>query len=133
MKTLTTGDKNVCSYTGVFGILIAATCLFQNLLFFNSHWVTTLLILIYLVAITAFSLLIAQHPAAPVLLIVTTALLIIGLLLLVVNGVVSMIVGVLFLYAVVITSVVYAEGFPGKFRQKALAERAERDLWKDKI
>ncbi|MET0394663.1 MAG: hypothetical protein ABW019_16075 [Chitinophagaceae bacterium] len=133
MKTLTTGDKNVCSYTGVFGILIAATCLFQNLLFFNPHSVTTALILIYLVAITAFSLLIAQHQAAPVLLIITTALLIVGLLLLLINAVVSMIVGVLFLYAVVITSVVYAEGFPAKFRQKALAERAERDLWKDKI
>jgi Na+-transporting methylmalonyl-CoA/oxaloacetate decarboxylase gamma subunit len=133
MAILTAKDKDTCSYSGFFGILISATCLIQNFIFFRPHWITFLLIAVYLFSITAFSLLIAQIPVAPLLLLINAILLGLGTLLLILSIVVSVIVILLFIYAVVIVSVVNAEGFPEKFRQKAIAARAEKELWKDKI
>lgn len=130
---LTAKDKNVCSYTGFFGILISAFCLIQNFTFFRPHLITLLLIIIYLLSILAFSLLVAQSPAAPILLIINAVMVAIGILLLILSVVVSVIVILLLIYTIVIVSIVYAEGFPGKFRQKAMAARAEKELWKDKI
>lgn len=133
MTLLTAREKNVCSYTGFFGLLIAVTCLIQNMAFFLQHWITYLLLFTFLLAISAFGLLIVQHRAAPILLIITSVLTAIGLLLLILNIVISPIVAILLVYTVVITSLVYGEGFPAKFRHKARVERAERDLWRDKI
>lgn len=133
MTTLTTRDKDVCSYTGVFGILLSATCLIQNFIYFLPHWITTTLIIVYLLAIVAFSLLTAQHWLAPILLIITGTLLMICSALLILLLVFSLVVVLLFIYIAVITIMLYVEGFPVKLRQKAIAARNERDLWRDKI
>ena len=133
MNVLTARNKNFCAYAGFFGILISLTCLFQNFIFFNPHWFTYLLMFAFILAITAFSLLIAHVRAAPVLLIITSVLVALGLLALVLAAVISLIVVFLFIYSIVITSILYAEGFPEKFRQKVRADRAEQELWRNKI
>lgn len=130
---LTVRNKNFCNYAGFFGILISVTALFQNFIFFRPHWVTHLLVFIFLFSIASFSLLIALNRIAPLLLIISTTLAGNGLLLLLLATVTSPIVALLFIYSCVITGILYAEDFPEKLRQRATAERTERELWKDKI
>lgn len=133
MNVLTENDKNTCSYAGFFGILISVTCLIQNFVFFRPHWFTTILIIIFLFSIVAFSLLIAQHTIAPLLLAISTGLLAGSSLLLLLSIIISPIVIILFIYSLIIMVIVYANGFPAKFRQKKLAAREEQELWKNKI
>lgn len=133
MNPLTNREKDICTYTGIFGILLSATCLIQNFIYFRPHFITALLIFVYILSIAAFSLLAAQHVVAPLLLIITGSILFLCEGLLILAGVFSLVVILLFIYVTVIAAVLYIDGFPGKLRQKALASRAEKDLWKGKI
>jgi uncharacterized membrane protein SirB2 len=54
---LTARQQDICGYTGLFGALIALTCLIQHILITKAHWITFTLPGIYLFVIMAFVLL----------------------------------------------------------------------------
>lgn len=133
MNTLTNKQKDLCSYTGLFGALISATCFIQLMIISRDHWIVVVLLGINAFAILAFILLALQKAIAPWLLIAVTALLLLAKLIYILNGVFSLIVFLSLLYSAVIVILLFIEQLPQKLKEKALAEKAEALVWKDKI
>jgi hypothetical protein len=134
MNSLTSSQREVCTYTGVFGILLSATCLIQHFVIVAEYnWITILLMTAYVFSGLAFSLLISQHYIAPILLIINSAALMTSSLVLLFNGLFSLIVILMYIYTSIIMTFVYLEGYPAKFWENTLILRAERNQWRDKI
>lgn len=134
MNSLTSSQREVCTYTGVFGILLSATCLIQHFVIVAEYnWITILLMTAYVFSGFAFSLLISQHYIAPILLIINSAALMTSSLVLLFNGLFSLIVILMYIYTSIIMTFVYLEGYPAKFWENTLILREERNQWRDKI
>jgi signal transduction histidine kinase len=133
MNVLTDKQKDLCSYTGLFGALISATCFIQLMVISREHWLTFVLLGINVFAIFAFVLLALQKAVAPWLLIVVSALLFIAMLIYVFSGVFSLVVLLSLMYSVVIVALLFVEQLHQKLKAKALAEKAEAMSWQDKI
>lgn len=133
MNVLTNKQKDFCSYAGLFGALISATCFIQLMIISREHWLSFVLLGINAFAILAFVLLALQRAIAPWLLIGVAALLFAAMVIYVFNGVFSLIVLLSLLYSVVIVVQLFIEQLPQKLKEKALAEKAEALVWKDKI
>jgi membrane-bound ClpP family serine protease len=130
---LTNRQQDICSYTGLFGVLITLTCLIQHMAITKAHWITFTMLGIYLFIIMAFVLLGLQKSMSPLLLIIAAALSLIAELILTISGIFSLAVLLLLLYTVIIVISLYAEQIPRLLKQKALEIKVEEDLWKDKI
>lgn len=133
MNTLTSKQQDLCTYSGIFGALISATCFIQLMIISREHWLGFVLLGINAFAILTFILLALQKPIAPWLLIAVAALLFLAKLVYILSGVFSVIVLLALLYSVVIVVLLFVEQLPQKLKEKALAERAEALVWKDKI
>jgi hypothetical protein len=133
MNILTNQQKDFCSYAGLFGALISATCFIQLMIISRSHWLAFALLCINVFAILAFILLALQKAIAPWLLIGVTALLLLAKLIYIFNGIFSLVVLLSLMYSVVIVVVMFMQQLPQKLKEKALAEKAEALAWKDKI
>lgn len=130
---LTDKNKDLCTYTGVFGILLSITCLIQHFVVAIPHWVTFIITLVYLLTITSFSLLAVMKPAAPVLLIISSVLVFLTEAFLIISGLFSLVVLLLFLYCIIITVIVFVDGIPKKLAAEAAKRRAEANEWAGKI
>jgi hypothetical protein len=133
MNILTNQQKDFCSYSGLFGALISATCFIQLIIISREHWLAFVLLCINVFAILAFALLALQKAIAPWLLIAVAVLLFFAKLVYIFTGVFSLIVLLSLLYSVVIVVVLFVQQLPQKLKQKALAEKADALAWKDKI
>ncbi len=133
MSTFSLRHKDLCLYTGIFGSLLSLTCLIQHFAITVPHWITACMAAIYIFAIVTFILLALQNVAAPLLLAITTVAAVVADIILTRNGVFSLIVVLLHSYSVGILVVLLTEGVPRKLKQRAIARRAENQLWKDKI
>lgn len=130
---LTDRNKEFCTYTGVFGVLLSLTCLIQHFVIAIPHWVTFMVTLVYLFTITSFALLALQKAAAPVMLIISSVMVFMTEAFLMITGLFSLVVILLFIYCIVITIVVYMDGIPKKLSAEAAKQRAERNEWVGKI
>jgi len=133
MSKLTNKQQEFFAYTGTFGALLAATCLFQHLAIARDHWIAHSLTFIYIYSILDFIFLALKKTFAPVLLIISTILVLLAELILLTNFVFSLVVLLLFVYSTVIVVLLYIEQLPRKLKEQALAERMEADVWKDRI
>jgi hypothetical protein len=133
MTRLNAKDENFCSYTALFGILIAATCLIQHIIYGLAVWLLFTVLILYLLIAACFAILALKKWYAPVALIVSCVLsagVEVIHALTVVRSPISMI---LFVYSLTITIYVYVEGMPVRLAKVAAAKRAEQDEWKDRI
>lgn len=133
MQLLSKRHQNICSNIGTFGILIALTCLVQQMVFGTGHWLAFVMAAIYIFAAISFLLLTLQKTAAPILIIISTAFTFCAEVLLMLMLAFSPVVILLFFYSVVAIVIVYMEGVPGKLKEKALALKMEELAWKDKL
>ncbi|MBI5370894.1 MAG: hypothetical protein HZA79_02580 [Sphingobacteriales bacterium] len=133
LNPLSKSQQEFCTYSGVFGTLITATCLVQQLAFVRANWITNLMILPYLLMIVSFVLLALQKAIAPLLLIISTVISFAIALLWLAGGSFSLVVIILLLYCSVITVFIYAEQIQTVLRRKQEAERAEEMKWRGKI
>jgi predicted neutral ceramidase superfamily lipid hydrolase len=133
MSKLTNKQQDFFTYTGTFGALLATTCLVQHMAITRDHWITYVMMLIYIFSILGFVLLALKKVSAPILLIVSAVLVLIAELILIRNFVFSLVVLLLFLYSTVIVVSLYVEQLPKKLKEQALAEKIENEMWKDKI
>ena len=92
MNILTNKQKDFCSYSGLFGALISATCFIQLMVISRDHWLAFVLLFINVFAILAFILLALQKAVAPWLLIAVAALLFLAKVIYIFSGVFSLIV-----------------------------------------
>lgn len=133
MNILTNKQKDFCSYSGLFGALISATCFIQLMVISRDHWLAFVLLFINVFAILAFILLALQKAVAPWLLIAVAALLFLAKVIYIFSGVFSLVVLLSLLYSVVIVVLLFIEQLPQKLKEKSLAQKAEALTWKDKI
>jgi hypothetical protein len=132
MNTLTNKQQDVCTYTGLFGVLLNTTCLIQLLTIIREHWISYALLAVYSFSVVAFSLLGLQKAIAPWLLILCAIFLFIAEIVFLFSGVFSLVVLLSFMYSVVIVAVLFIEQFPKKLKEKAQAEKAEAMAWRDR-
>lgn len=130
---LTAKDKDLCMYTGVFGFMLSLTSLVQHFMYTFPHWITALIALFYIFSMVSFVLLTSQNRMAPLLLILNSAFIFLINIIFFRIGIISLVVLLLFLYSVIINVVLSINHFPLKLKNKALAIRAEKELWKDKL
>jgi hypothetical protein len=133
MNKFTSRDEEVCSYTGLFGILIAAICLIQHFFITRPAFLSAMVAIIYLFAIVGFLLLAFQKPVSAILLIIVSGLSLVAEMILLNHGLFSFIVLLLCIYSMVITIYIHVDGLPARLMQKAAAKRIEREEWKGKI
>jgi hypothetical protein len=130
---LTNGQKNLCEYGGIFGVLLSLTCLIQHIAVAIPGKVTNPMIPSYLFAIVAFTLLGLQKTYAVILLIISGAYSAFTEYQWIKHYSFSLVVLLLFIYHVIIVVGLFAEQIPERLKQKRLAEKAEEDEWKGKI
>ncbi|MET0463698.1 MAG: hypothetical protein ABW007_11105 [Chitinophagaceae bacterium] len=126
-------QQNICIYGGVFGVLIAATCLIQMMTYTRSHWIAYALLTIYTVSLFIFLFLALQKLFAPLMMIISTALSMISVTYIMIEGIYSLILIVHFLYSLAITIVIYMENIPALLKHRSVLKKQEELAWKDKI
>lgn len=132
-QNLTAKDKDLCMYIGVFGFMLSLTSLVQHFMYTIPHWITALIALFYIFSMISFVLLTSQHRMAPVLLIWNSGFIFLINIIFLRIGIISLVVLLLTLYSVIINVVLFINHFPIKLKNRALAIRAEKELWKDKF
>lgn len=133
LNPLNNWQKNICEYGGLFGILLALTCLIQHFTVVYANSLTNTFIPGYLLSIIAFSLLAAKLPVAPIILIISTAYTCYIAYEWSKHEASSAVVWLLVIYQLLILSGVYSEKIPQKLVQRQKAMREERDSWNGKI
>ncbi|TXJ25723.1 MAG: hypothetical protein E6Q24_12565 [Chitinophagaceae bacterium] len=74
MSGLSERQQNICIYGGIFGVMLAATCLIQHIRFSTSHWIAFVLMGVYVYSLLVFVLLSLQKEISPLLMITSSAL-----------------------------------------------------------
>ena len=70
MQQLTRGQQDTCTYTGIFGAMLGATCLIQLFAITREHWISGVMILVVIFSIISYILLSLQKSFSPILLLV---------------------------------------------------------------
>jgi hypothetical protein len=133
MEGLTTKQQDLCGYSGTFGALISLTCIVQHIIITTGHWITFVMLAMYLFVMASFILLAFQKNIAPGFLVVSCIFAFLTEGLLVLSGVISVAVILLFIYTLIITIVIFMEQVPKGLKEKALLLKAEEDSWAGKI
>jgi hypothetical protein len=133
MNGPTNRQQDLCAYLGIFGVLIALTCIVQLLIIANAHWIPLTLLGMYLFVLTSFILLALQKSVAPLLLIISSSLSLLSETALILTGLFSAIVILQFIYSIVITVFIYMDEIPKRLKEKAVLLKAEKDSWAGKI
>jgi hypothetical protein len=133
MNGPTNRQQDLCAYLGIFGVLIALTCIVQLLIIANAHWIPLTLLGMYLFVLTSFILLALQKSVAPLLLIISSSLSLLSETALILTGLFSAIVIIQFIYSIVITIFIYMDEIPKRLKEKAVLLKAEKDSWAGKI
>jgi hypothetical protein len=131
--SLTSRQKDICEYGGLFGVLLTLTCLIQHLIVAIPGKITNPMIPAYLFIITGFILLGLQR-------ILAAGWLIIGLVFSLIiewrwmtHYSFSLVVLLLFLYHVIIIVALYAEQIPRDLKRIKQAKEAEEQFWEGKM
>lgn len=133
MYRFSSQDEDTCSYSGLFGVLISLTCLIQLIVYSTSYWIVFVLLALYLLCATAFSMLAFKHRAAPVLLIIACVLALAAEVYYLLTVVFSVIVTILFIYSTTVTVYIYVTGIPAKLARLYNEKKAEENQWRDRL
>jgi len=110
-------------------VLISVTCLFQAFVFMIPHWVTYLIMVVYLLSVTAYILLAKKSVAAFPLIIVSVILLLALEVFMLVVLAFSLILLMLLVYSMVTIVLLLIYEIPKKLKQQRNYERAEKEKW----
>ena len=133
MNRLTPAQSDTCTYLGVFGALLSATCLIQHLLIMGDHWIAFVLLGLYVYAIGAFVLLAVLRRFAPLLLVVSAITMFAACLTLILSGVFSLAVILLLIYEAIVVAVLYMGEYPQKLKAQWMAIRDEQKSWEGRL
>lgn len=133
MSALTNRDKTICSYAGLFGIMLTLTATIQLFVIGKDnstvHWIFG----IYVYCLVAFSMFAAQHHTSPYLLLSTVLGVLIVDVTIAKHGLYSLAVLLLFIYCIAVSLFIVMDGLHIRLWRKNLSEQAEEDKWRDKI
>jgi hypothetical protein len=133
LDALSSRQKNICEYGGVFGILITLTCLIQHIAVVIPGKITNPMIPGYIFTMIAFTFLSLQRASSIILLFVSAAIIAFIEYQWMMHFSFSLVVLILFIYHVMIIVGIYTEQIPEALKRKQQIKKEEDDLWKDKI
>ena len=133
MTRLDAKDENLCNYTGLFGILISATCLIQHVIFGLDTWLLFAILIVYMMVAASFVLLVLKQWYVHIALIVACVLSAIVEAIHFLAHVFSPISVILFVYTITVTTFLLIENVPAKLALVAAAKKAEENEWREKI
>jgi ABC-type multidrug transport system fused ATPase/permease subunit len=135
MDHLTKQQQSFCDNTGLGGILLALTCLFQHLYLMIPGWFAITMIVVYLFATISFVFLVRKSTAAPVLLLISVILIFLQEVVMILGMAYSLVLLLLLVYSIVIVMLVFTSstGLQKNLRLRAAAKREEQEEWSGKI
>jgi predicted membrane protein len=133
MQQLTRGQQDTCTYTGIFGAMLGATCLIQLFAITREHWISGVMILAVIFSIISYILLSLQKSFAPILLLVAGLLVFALNFFMILFGVFSLVILVYLIYSVAVIVVLFAGQYPQKLRLIALEKKKEEAEWRGRI
>jgi len=132
-NVLTTSEKNLCEYGAALGVVLSVVCLVQHSVLVIPGPVTNPMIPAYFFFIITFILLGLQKSFSVVLLIIGAGLSAVIEWLWTTHYSFSLVVLMLFFYHVVAIVVLFMQDIPKKLKLKKAAEKADKEIWADKI
>lgn len=129
MADLTKKQEAFCENTGIFGVLISATCLIQHIVFMIPGWLTYSIILVYLLSITGFIFLAKRSVSAYLIIFIGTILIFLVEALMILELTFSLVLLILLIYSVVIIVFMNIDGVQKQLKQKEMNEKAEKEKW----
>ncbi len=130
---LTKTQEDTCTYGGLFGVLLGATCLIQLLTITSQHWLATVLILATTVSIVPFILLCVKKFFAPACLVVSLLLILGTNFIVFTTGVFSLVAFLYLGYLAAMITILFMGQYPAKLKAIADAKRQEELEWANKI
>jgi predicted membrane protein len=129
MEHLSAKQESFCENAGIFGALIAITCLIQFIIFMISHWISYSALVVYLISIIGFILLARKSSNAFVILVISTSLLFLLEAYMLLMLTVSVILLILLTYSIVMIILMKVNDVQKMLKQKHDFENAERKKW----
>jgi Na+-transporting methylmalonyl-CoA/oxaloacetate decarboxylase gamma subunit len=133
LDPLTSSQQNICTYGGIFGVLIALTCFIQLMIVGVDNWRIPVLLSVYIIAAASYFLLAFQKHFAPLLLIISAVLILMAQVIWILGLAFSFVVSLLLLYSIVMVVLVYASQVPAQLKKKKQALDAENASWEGRI
>lgn len=133
MQQLTKAQEDTCTYTGIFGAMLGATCLIQLFAITREHWISGVMILAVIFSLLSYILLSLQKAIAPTLLIIAGLLVFALNFFMILFGVFSLVILVYLIYSVAVIAVLFIGHYPQKLRLIALEKKKEENEWRNKI
>jgi predicted membrane protein len=129
MDYLNKQQESFCENAGLFGVMIAASCLIQMMVVMLPHWIPFTVIAGYIFCIIAFVLLMKKSAMAFRLLFISTVLIFLMEILMFFSLTFSLVLFVLLVYLLVIVLLLYMGEIPKRLQQKNIAEKEEAEKW----
>ena len=135
MDHLTKQQQSFCDNTGLGGVLLALTCLFQHLYLMIPNWFSVTMVVVYLFAIISFVFLMRKSVAAPVLLLISTILIFLQEAIMILGMAYSLVLLLLLVYSIVIVVLIFTSStkLQTNLKLHAAAKREEQQEWSGKI
>ena len=131
MASLTKPQESFCENAGLFGTMISITCLAQHLFFMVPHWITFVMIGVYLLCIAAFVLLMKKSAAAFLILFASVVMVFLLEVIMLLTYAYSLVLLLLLLYLVIIIMLLYTGDIPKQLKEKLIDEKEEAAKWND--
>ena len=129
MSSLTRQQESFCENAGLFGTMLSITCLAQHLFFMNPHWITFIMIAVYLLCITGFTLLMKKSASAFLILFASGVFVFLLEAFMLFTNTYSLVLLLLLLYLVIIIMLLYTGDIPKQLKEKLFAEKEEAAKW----
>lgn len=131
MDHLSEKDEAFLSNMGIAGVLLTSTCFIQLLLIMLAHWITFTIMGIYILSLAAYILMIKKSTISPLLLLISAILIFLVEAYMILAGFFSLAPLLLLIYSATTVILIYSSGVIKKLKQRDLAEKQERDNWKN--
>ena len=133
MDHLSEKDEAFLGNMGVGGVLLTSACFVQLVLIMESHWISFTIMAIYLIALASYIMMIKKSAIAPLMLLISAILIFLVEAYLILALTFSLLLLLLLIYSTVTVVLVYTSGIIKKLQRRDLAEKQERDNWKNII
>lgn len=132
MNGPTNRQQDLCAYLGIFGVLIALTCIISSYhckcALDSLHLAGHVFIYSYF-----FHFACTSKIGSSTFVIISSFLYLLSEAVLILTGLFSAIVIIQFVYSVVVTVFIYMDEIPKRLKEKAVLLKAEKDSWVGKI
>jgi hypothetical protein len=129
MEFLTKQQESFCENAGLFGVMIAITCMIQMMIVMVAHWIPFTVIGTYILCIAGFIMLMKKSAYAFRLLFISSIAIFIMAALVLLSNIFSLLLLILLAYLIVIITLLYMGPIPVQLKKRQLAVMEEEQKW----